>query len=261
MLAPAALDPDPILRSVVEHVFMPPKLPQEGPNEQMERETNVALCDSLLEAAQDFLPIVPDSESPLWNRMIKMMDLARRAARVPFKEADLQCALSDVMIGGTFTLTVFCLRFYHFLLDIFVMHVRSQNAAVMVRRLEFANFVLEVFEVSPQNTDVMTAEGKLLCSYPGPAVQVPMDTFMDACFLRELSSFLVQMDVDILDSTPTTSKAGSVVHEVRETVHPKYISGLLVGIPRGFGQPAVVDGITKRIGDEVLWDNAYTPWR
>ncbi len=142
------------------------------------------------------------------------------------------------------------------------MHIRAQNAAVIVRRPALIGFVqFEVFEVSPQNTDVMKAEGKLLCSYPGPAIQVPVDTFMDECFLRELSSFLVQMDVDVLDSTPTTSKAGSVVHEVRETVHPKYISRLLVGILRGFGQPASVDRITKRIGDEVLWDKAYKPWR
>ena len=143
------------------------------------------------------------------------------------------------------------------------MHIRAQNAAVIVRRPALsADFVqLEVFEVSPPNTDVMKTEGKLLCSYPGPAIQVPVGTFMDECFLRELSSFLVQMDVDILDSTPTASKAGSVVYEVCETVHPRYISGLLAGILRGFGQPAVVDRITKRIGDEVLWDKAFKPWR
>ena len=142
------------------------------------------------------------------------------------------------------------------------MHIRAQNAALIVRRLATADFVqFEVFEVSPQNTAVMTAEGKLLCSYPGPAIQVPADTFMDQCFLRELSSFLVQMDVDNLDSTPTTKKAGSVVYEVRESVHPKYISELLVGILRGYGRPTDVDRITKRIGDEILWDNALKPWR
>ena len=69
------------------------------------------------------------------------------------------------------------------------------------------------------------------------------------------------MDVDVLDSTPIVSKAQTAVQEVRETVHPKYISELLVGILRGFGQPADVNRITKRIGDEVLWRDAYKPWR
>jgi hypothetical protein len=142
------------------------------------------------------------------------------------------------------------------------MHIRAQNAALIVRRLDRVNLVqFEVFEVSPLNSAVMSAKGKLLCSYPGPAIQVPTDTFMDDCFLRELSSFLIQMDVDVLDSTPTTSKAGSVVNEVRESAHPRYITELLVGILRGYGQPAVVDRITKRIGDEVLWEDAYKPWR
>jgi hypothetical protein len=142
------------------------------------------------------------------------------------------------------------------------MHIRAQNSALIVRRLALANFVqFEVFEVSPLTSPVMSTKGKLLCSYPGPAIQVPADTFMDERFLRQLSSFLIQMDVDRLDSTPTISKAGSVVNEVRENVHPRYISELLVGILRGCGQPAIVDRITKRIGDEVLWNDAYRPWR
>jgi len=161
-----------------------------------------------------------------------------------------------------FTCIEFCLRFDHFLSDVFAIHIRTQNAAIIVRRPANTDFVqFEVFEVSPPNTDVTKAEGKLLCSYPGPAIQVPTSTFMDECFLQELSSFLIQMDVDVLDSAPATVKAGSVVHEVRDTAHPRYISGLLIGILRGFGQPAPVNRITKRIGDEVLWRDAYKPWR
>jgi len=140
------------------------------------------------------------------------------------------------------------------------MHIRAQNAALIVRRLAPADLVLfEVFEVLPLISAVMKTEGKLLCSYPGPAIQVPVDTFMDECFLRELSSFLVQMDVDRLDTTPTISSESedtepeTVLYDIYESVHPRYISELLVGILRGYGQPAVVDRITKRIGDEVLF--------
>ena len=128
------------------------------------------------------------------------------------------------------------------------MHIRAQNAALIVRRLSPGDFVqFEVFEVLPQNTAIMSTKGKLLCSYPGPAIQVPADIFMDKSFRQELSLFLVQMDVDCLDSAPTASKAGSVVSEVRESAHPRYISELLVGILRGCGQPAVVDCREMRI--------------
>ena len=140
------------------------------------------------------------------------------------------------------------------------MHVQAQNAAVIVRILT-DQVQFEVFEVLPKSNDVTSATGKLLCSYPGPAVQVSPELFSNEYFLQELASFLVQMDVDVLDSTATAVKAGSTVREVRESAHPKYISELLVGILRGFGQPASVDRITKRIADEVLWKNAYKPWR
>jgi hypothetical protein len=95
------LDSD-IRRSVVEHVFMPPKLPQKHPGEETERKTNVALCDSLIEAAQDFLTNLPSSETASWMYMIKMIELARRAASAPWKDDDLQRALSDMAVGGMY---------------------------------------------------------------------------------------------------------------------------------------------------------------
>jgi hypothetical protein len=89
-----------ILRSIVEHVFMPPKLPQEDPGDQIEQRTSLALCDNLLEAARDFLPDVPSSQSSLWMHMIKMIELAHRAVEVPLDEAGLQHVFSNMAIGG-----------------------------------------------------------------------------------------------------------------------------------------------------------------
>ena len=140
------------------------------------------------------------------------------------------------------------------------MHVRAQNAAVLVRVL-IDHVRFEMFEVSPKASIVMSAHGKLLCSYPGPVVQVSREDFQDPLFLSELASFLIQMDIDLLDSTATTDKAGSSVREIRESAHPRYITELLVGILRGIGQPASINRITKRIADEVLWKDALRPWR
>ena len=90
-----------ILRSVVEHVFMPPKLPQASPGGQAEWKMNMALCDNLFRAAQDFLQRLPPSQRPLWMKMIKMMELAHRAAKAPFEEVDLQRTLAEMAVGGT----------------------------------------------------------------------------------------------------------------------------------------------------------------
>ena len=91
-----------VLRSVVEHVFMPPKLSQEDPGDQIEQRTNLVLCDNLLEAARNFLPDVPSSQISLWTHMINMMELCRRAVEAPLGEAGLQDVFSSMAIGGMY---------------------------------------------------------------------------------------------------------------------------------------------------------------
>ena len=94
-------DPDSdILQLIVETVFVPPKLPQKDAGERTEQMVNVALCDSLVEAMRDFLPVVPSSERPSWMKLIKMMKLVRCTAEGPFAEAELQHVFSNMEIGG-----------------------------------------------------------------------------------------------------------------------------------------------------------------
>jgi hypothetical protein len=90
------------LRSVVEHVFMPPKLPQQAPSETTEQETSVALCRLLLEAARDFHQCLSQSQRSTWSHMIKMMELVWRNVRASLDEADLQSTLSSLTVGGGF---------------------------------------------------------------------------------------------------------------------------------------------------------------
>ena len=120
--------------------------------------------------------------------------------------------------------------------------------------------VFEAFEVSAAAGAVMEVDGKLICSYPGPAVELPLDVAHDRSFVEQLVSFLVQMDVDQLDA-PTTTKAQSKVPETRDTTHPRYITQLLTMILHGIGKEAEVNRITKRVADDVCWNSAKNPWR
>jgi hypothetical protein len=138
--------------------------------------------------------------------------------------------------------------------------IRAQNAGIVIRKLP-ACTIFEFFEVSPPAAAVMGAKEKLLCSYPGPAVQIPNTFANNDQFCKELASFLQQMNVDLLDSVATTKKAGTESVELRDSAHPRYITQLLVGILRGMGKPAQVARIQKRIADDVQWHNAKLPWR
>ena len=119
----------------------------------------------------------------------------------------------------------------------------------------------EIFEVSPPPDSVMKVAGKLICSYPGPAIEVPLHIAHDHSFVEQLVSFLLHMDVDRLDSEPTTTKAGSTVPETRSTTDPRYITQLLTAILLGMGKEANIIRISKRIADDVCWKNARNPWR
>ena len=103
-------DDSDVLQLAIGHVFSPAKLPQKEPSEQINQKTNVALCNCLIRAARDFLQDVPFSQHPLWKHMVKMMELARRAAEVPLEEADLQRVFSNMAIGG---MSVACTSFRH----------------------------------------------------------------------------------------------------------------------------------------------------
>lgn len=147
------------------------------------------------------------------------------------------------------------------ILDILAFQVRAQNSAILIRK-QASSTVFEVFEVQPPTADVMSTPGKLVRSFPGPAVELSNKTAESGHFIKEITNFLSRMDSDVLDeSAATTKKAGSKVLEVRDSAHPHYISELFLGILRGMGKEIQPCRIVKRIADEVMWNDAYKPWR
>ncbi|KAG0697961.1 hypothetical protein DFH29DRAFT_810975 [Suillus ampliporus] len=228
------------LEYIINHVFCPLKLPQRSDHSL---ENDLALSQEVLDAALAFSDQLPSDKQLLWAGSLKMLQNLKDSIRfstMSAKEVEYQISTMDNE-------------------DVLVYMIRSQNAAVVMRKLE-SETIFESFEISPDPTAVMGAKGKLICSYPGPAITVP-DMNIDATFYAELANFLVHMDQDVLDAAATTKKAGTTVREERDTTHPRYITELLTGILRALGSIADVPRIRKRIGDDVLWDRAKLPWR
>ncbi|KAG8923469.1 hypothetical protein FRC02_011119 [Tulasnella sp. 418] len=224
---------------IINHVFMPPKLPQSEDDDPEH-----TLCESIHKAAGEFSNYLSAKDRQLWNPVVKLLKNFCKAHRSSQLSEEVVAKLMKDMHSG----------------DTLALHVHTQNAGVIIRK-EAKTVIIESFEVSASNKAVIQAKGKLLRSFPEPAVQIPTEVFEDTEFQAEFSSFLAQMDADALDSTPTVWKAGSMLTEVRDTPHPRYITQLLTEILRGMGDAAEVPRITKRIADDVLWLNAYKPWR
>ena len=121
--------------------------------------------------------------------------------------------------------------------------------------------MFEAFEVLPPAAEVMGKEGKLLCSYPGPAIEIPLGTSQDFEFAKNFVSFIISMDINRMDATPTAADIAPPAVQSRSANNPKYITQLLIAILHGMGREANVQRITKRISDEVCCTSTLKPWR
>ncbi|KAF8838139.1 hypothetical protein BDN67DRAFT_1024216 [Paxillus ammoniavirescens] len=230
------------LTYLVTHVFCPLRLPVEDDHSVSK---DLGLSQAVLSSAHAYGEHVRDEHGPEWNRILAMLSnvgATMQARALRGEEVESQLRAMDVG-------------------DVNVYLIRAQNAAVVFRKQKNQT-LFETFEVSPKAGAVMGARGKLVCSYPGPAIEIPDEIFEDEVFRSELANFLVRMNHNtIADAVPVTKKAGSNVEETRDTVDPRYVTELLTGILRGVGRPADIVRISKRIGDDVVWTNSQLPWR
>ncbi|KAH7924414.1 hypothetical protein BV22DRAFT_1013320 [Leucogyrophana mollusca] len=229
------------LEYIITHVFCPLKLPLHDDHSVA---NDLALSDAVLQSALVFREHLLPKKQADWDQMERMLENLSATAGSDILSVDtIESQMQATKCG-----------------DVLVFLIRAQNAAVVLRELD-QETIFESFEVSPTAVAVMGATGKLLCSYPGPAISVPNSIVHDATFRAELANFLARMNEDVLDAAATTTKAGSVVIEERDTTHPRYITSLLTAILRGLGKAAEIPRIRKRIGDDVQWHNARLPWR
>lgn len=92
--------PDSVLLSLVDHIFLPPKLPQHAPTNEEERGTNQALCRILLQAIKAFSEGVSPPQRLLLSHMVKMMESVQRSTEGPLVETELTETFSSLAVGG-----------------------------------------------------------------------------------------------------------------------------------------------------------------
>ncbi|KAF8439864.1 hypothetical protein L210DRAFT_3645838 [Boletus edulis BED1] len=230
------------LQYIVTHVFCPLQLPDGDDYSVYNDHSLVRLVATVARLYSDH---VDQTNIPQWHSVSRMLDNLREIVQFgSLDRSQTVSQLGNMNVGDALTF-----------------HIRSQNAAVLFRK-QNAVTIFESFEVSPKAEDVMTTQGKLICSYPGPAIEIPNAVFEEEGFLSKLTNFLAHMHDDIIpDAAPKSRKAQSDLVEDRDTIHPRYITELLTGILRGVGRPADIVRITKRVGDDVVWNNSKFPWR
>jgi hypothetical protein len=108
----------------------------------------------------------------------------------------------------------------------------------------------------------MTTKGRLRRCFPGPVVAVGQDRLIDPSFREALAQLLAELDANTPEEAwPVVVKAHSQTPEIRNSLHPKFITEMLTAILRGIGQPVDAARIHKRTRDDVLWNKVLKPWR
>ncbi|KAI1855789.1 hypothetical protein JX265_012234 [Neoarthrinium moseri] len=146
-----------------------------------------------------------------------------------------------------------------------ILHVREQNAALLIRREDLddgRNVIFEAFETSPTSQDVLAAGHALQWDFPGRSARIPFSEFADEGFQESLSGFLEQASMESLPFLQaSTKKAGVSVVEVRDTTDPALITQMLLPLLEALGCHFDAPLLRKSIRDDVNINNAELPWR
>lgn len=147
------------------------------------------------------------------------------------------------------------------MIDMLVFHIKSQNAALFVRREE-DEYIFEAFEVSCPNAIVMSTAGRVRRNFPSEAITISYSQINDPTFRTTLVETLIRLDVFTpKDAYRKSKKGGKEQEEIRNAIDPCYLTEMLFGILRGMGKSRDIHRIHKHIRDDVIWSNALAPWR
>ncbi|TGO23195.1 hypothetical protein BPAE_0140g00010 [Botrytis paeoniae] len=140
----------------------------------------------------------------------------------------------------------------------FIFAVRT--GVIIHKSLERISF--ESFELSLTAESVLKTKGRLRRCFPGLSFAVGLDKIANSSFREALARLLTSLDIDTpIESWPVVTKAKSQVIEVRNTIHPRFVTEMLIGILRGIGQAVDIVRIYKRTRDDILWNKAFKSWR
>ncbi|KAH0841829.1 hypothetical protein FOPE_06604 [Fonsecaea pedrosoi] len=244
---------------VFEHVFLPPKLPQEHHGESGADD----LLKEILDATRDFTLSfsVFRHERPIWRRLsrslAKWVDIYHQGA--PCREVITSTLEHRHQDGESFYKDHQSLLIS--LPDVLLFYIQPQNAAILIRSKP-NGAIFECFEVLAKTDAVLSAKDAVIRHFPARSVFLSKSKLEDSSFLKSLGDAIYMLSVEPLKmAMETTKKANNTMVEERQSAHPRAVSEWLFSVLGGCGKTASSLPIRKRVHDDVCWKNAHLPWR
>ncbi|KAF8464895.1 hypothetical protein BDZ91DRAFT_795394 [Kalaharituber pfeilii] len=243
------IDPS-TLNYIVDHLFLPPHLPQSDVDNTPTNDLHVLYLvrDVVSQFHSNQVSAKPSQQMQHVVKMLKVMTTLHGEGH-PGQKALMQ-AFQGMQEG-----------------DIIPIYIVIHNAALIIEHCG-STVTVSSFEISPRNTDVLASPCRLRCSYPDTMVSISTATFHSPYFLEQLTTLLSAMSVELPTDRPIpkSAQADAKDTEVIDSNAPIYITEFLTGLLRGIGKGVALGSeggrrICKRIADEVLLRNARLPWR
>ncbi|KAI2627868.1 hypothetical protein GGR54DRAFT_590862 [Hypoxylon sp. NC1633] len=234
-------------RYIVNHVFLPSRLPQHDDYDQDEEEV---LLKAVIYALRLFKDYVQGDQIDVIDSALATMKTLHHHPRfsgdtsIP-AERDLAKAFQGLgQKDGKIAL-----------------HIRAQNCGIIFERRD-ASIQVEMFELSPLNEAVISSKGRLRRVFPGCAVSVPLEVFQSRDFQATVAYTLTKMSFQPAPGTKTkVKKSNEMLDEDRDTTHPKMVTELFFSFLLSVGGSRVdVPSIWKNTREEVFWQNCRSPW-
>ncbi|KAH6623091.1 hypothetical protein F5144DRAFT_623147 [Chaetomium tenue] len=231
------------LASAINHVFLPPKTPQEG-EVNIPEEHNLA--SSLRESVVKFCSRCSKAESEQLQPVIRML---QRLMKVTpgmdgrTKKAAMASVIQELKDGESA-----------------LFHIRAQNAGLLLTG-QHDGVLIEAFELLAPNKDVMPHTGRLNRQFPDCSAVVDRKIMLNAKFLDEFINVLCRLELQVSPlARPKTWKSGYDFEETRDTVSPFLVTDMLLGTLGGLGRHVQPTCVSMRSREQVGWDSAKLPF-
>ena len=257
------------LEFIINHVVLPPKLPQEAEDSQLSRIAERDLVELFSTQLKSYCLKI-DRESldlcAAWAINQAMLNRCASLIATPSLDAEtILRAFAGLDATGEWRGMVpyrFVLRRLTDKPSVLPIHIRAQNAVLILRKGE-ESVIFECFEASPLAEAVTACNGALTRRFPAYAVSVPLGIFDDEHFQRELADKICRLDVEQVEKMiPKHQKAGKTKVQIRDSTDPSLVTEMLMAILASLGAPVKVQQIQKRTRDDALLENrTLLPWR
>ncbi|KAF2136619.1 uncharacterized protein K452DRAFT_237232 [Aplosporella prunicola CBS 121167] len=231
---------------LINHVVLPPKLPQEEDDEDDRQEGEFLLLQMVRKSAETLVHHLEEDTKEVWDPVLRLL---RNMENLSQNNAGWEDRLTQVLLNLQIS-------------DAVSFHVKAQNAGLLIFRPDEDHVFVHAFEASARCESVMKTNERLIWDFPGRSVAVDSNLLQNGRFVQDLVTMAWKMCREGVNlSMPTSRKAGQYHKEERDTVHPGLVTEGLMSMLESLGAPCKSPSIRKFIRDDVNWNNCRLPWR